>query len=291
MSGTGRAGAVASVGMHRSLRGRVFAIGIVACLTTAVCRREGERPAPAIEPRIESNPPDAAAEQVEESQEPAVTERLAEPPSSTKTLQPTAGAGFEIAAPPAADATVMKRADRLRRGDAEVLAGGETIEPDEDERDAHVRIWVGVEFAGVGSWLVHQRTLEQTSCDELVREVQEIAELEDGRWLVDAQLACRRGEDYFSAENAHTVVAVDPTTHSAAVLWAGLDTGSSAMGVCVSWSTVTFEVVGDELVIRRSSGTDLDREAAKELPEAARGCRRQAERTKLVERVSLVPPR
>lgn len=277
--------------MRPSPSRRAFAIGIVAYLVTAGCRREAEPQTPAVARRPESNHSSSTVEQVEDPHEPDVLDRPVEPPTPTKTSEPTAGGGFEIASPAAA-ATVLPQAERLGHGDAVVLADGEAVVPelDDDESVSHVKVWVGVEFAGVGSWLVHQRTLEKTSCDELVREVQEIAKLEDGRWLVDAQLACRRGEDYFSAENAHTVIAVDLTARSAEVLWTGLDEGSSAMGVCVSFSTATFELVGDDLVIRRVTSTELDREAAKDLPEAARGCRPRPERIELLERISLVSP-
>src|SRR5690606_11197494 len=114
--------------------------------------------------------------------------------------------------------------------------------------------------------LNHSRVVTGGYCEELVPEVQEVAKLDGSRWLVDAQLACRAGEDYFSADNAHTLILINGEQRSAAVLWTGADAGTSAMGVCVSESVHSFEVSGDELIIRKTESTELDAEAAKELP-------------------------
>ena len=114
-----------------------------------------------------------------------------------------------------------------------------------------------------------------------------IAKLDDGRWLVSAQLACRAGEDYFSADNEHTLIVVDPPARTAKVLWTGSDSGSNAMGVCVESSVHAFEVGGDALIIRKTEVTELDTEAAKELEAAAEGCVAKPETTTEVERISL----
>jgi hypothetical protein len=124
-------------------------------------------------------------------------------------------------------------------------------------------------------------------CDELVPFVQEIAKLDDGRWLVDAQLACRAGEDEFSARNEHNLLLIEPARPHAELLWTGEDSGESAMGVCVSSSVTSYELVDEALVIRKTEVTSLDQELAKELPAGAEGCKPEPERTTLLTRIDL----
>ena len=55
--------------------------------------------------------------------------------------------------------------------------------------------------------------------------------------LTEDELA--RGEDYFSADNAHSLILIDPSGMTAKVLWTGSDSGSNSMGVCVSCVMIT----------------------------------------------------
>lgn len=124
-------------------------------------------------------------------------------------------------------------------------------------------------------------------CGELIPRLQEIGSLPDGRWLVDAQLNCRSGEDSFSATNEHTLLLIDPSRPHAQVLWKGVDTGSDQAGICVSSSVTEFELEGATLRITNTSVTKLDEQQAKELPGPAEGCKPMPERTVEVARIDL----
>jgi hypothetical protein len=213
-----------------------------------------------------------------------------EPEPSAKLQGPSAGEGFELGAKPKSRANRGEIAKPLRHGGAIVSVTPDVDDPSEDEEGEYrLHIQVRVEFDGADSTLGlnHVRAVEGRWCDVLRADLQEIARLEDGRWLVDAQLACQLGEDYFSADNAHTLILVNPAAQTAAVLWTGSDSGSNAMDVCVSSSVSSFELLDDQLIIRRTEVTELDRQAAKELKEAAEGCKPKRETTKVAARISL----
>jgi hypothetical protein len=153
---------------------------------------------------------------------------------------------------------------------------------------ADVALTVRVEFSGLGATEgLNYVGGGATDCDQLLPDVHEIAVLDDGRWLVDAQLACRSGEDYFEATNEHALLLVDPAAREASVLWTVVDSGSYAMGVCVSSSVTSFELDGTVLRISRTDVTTLDEEAAKELPGAAEGCEPKPEQTQELARIEL----
>ncbi|MFO7561405.1 MAG: hypothetical protein R6X02_02075 [Enhygromyxa sp.] len=220
-----------------------------------------------------------------------------EPPPEAEPEPPglRAGEGFEIG--PKLEAregeSEVELADPLRFDGATVSVAADEVAPDDDEDDEgqyQLSIQVRIEVADGGDpklGLNHAREVSTTPCDEVVAELQEIATLPGGRRVIDAQLACRNGEDYFSAENAHTLILVEPGAKTASVLWTGVDKGSNAMGVCVSSILSSFELVGDELIVRRTESTELDKQAAKELPEPAEGCKPKPETTEVVERIRL----
>lgn len=158
-----------------------------------------------------------------------------------------------------------------------------------DESVSTTQLQVRIEFAGLPPefGLNYVGGGGDQSCDEVIPEVQEVAVLDDGRWLVDAQLACRSGEDYFSAKNDHTLLLVHAKGRGAEVLWTGVDTGSNAMGVCTSSSVTSFVVEGNVLRVSTTESTTLDREAAKQLPAAAEGCEPKPETTRDVARIEL----
>jgi hypothetical protein len=217
------------------------------------------------------------------------------PPPPPPTLPPgppgpdAVGGGFEVGAKPEAhvDKDAVEAKPPLRHAGATV-----SVSPDmalKPTGEPPLRIQVRVEFEGLGAeqGLNHVRAVAGSYCDQLVPEVQEIAKLDDGRWLLDAQLACRGGEDYFSADNAHTLIVVDSKAHTAAVLWVGADTGSNAMGVCVASSVSDFEVSGEEVIVRKTEITELDKAEAKQFPDAAEGCVAKPKTTTEVARISL----
>jgi hypothetical protein len=164
-----------------------------------------------------------------------------------------------------------------------------------DELSAVSKLQVRIEFGGASgdaSGLNYLGGGGDNSCDELIPELQELATLDDGRWLVDAQMTCRSGEDYFSASNDHTLLLIDPKRRHAEILWTGVDTGSNAMGVCVSSSVTSFILEGTTLRISKTEVTTLDREAAEQLPGAAEGCEPKPEHTQELARIELArtPP-
>jgi hypothetical protein len=212
------------------------------------------------------------------------------PPPEPQLAGPIAGEGFVLGAKLEADDGEIDIDEHqpLSHAGATVSVSPHVVKPKpEGEHTLHIQVRVDFEGVEAERGLNHSRVVTGSYCEELVPEVQELAKFDGERWLVDAQLACRAGEDYLSADNAHTVILIDGTQRSAAVLWTGADTGSSAMGVCVSESVHSFEVSGDELIIRKTESTELDAEAAKELPDAAEGCVAKPETTTEVARVKL----
>lgn len=203
-----------------------------------------------------------------------------EPRPVTTPPAPVANTTALSVGPPPEFATPEHPQASLERADVAVVA------------HADVQLKVRVEFAGLAEdqGLNYLGVGSADDCDELVPEVQEIAVLDDGRWLVDAQMACRSGEDYFSATNEHALVLVDASQRRAEILWTGVDVGSDAMGVCVSWTLTSFLVDGDTLRISQSEVTKLDREAAERLPAAADGCEPKPEQTRELARIDLARP-
>jgi len=271
---------------------RFIEIGAVLLLLTPGCTAEPSS--------TKSDKSDGEAKAKPEPAKPTPTEvdtaAPPEPPSPPELARPSAGEGFVLGAKLEADVGAVSVSDKppLSHAGATVSVHPHVIAKPEPEGESTLHIQVRVEFEGAEAdrGLNHTRVVAGSYCDELVPELQEIAKLEggpslDGLWLVDAQLACRGGEDYFVAENAHTLIAVDSKARTAAVLWTGADQGSNSMGVCVSSSVSSFEVSGEELIIRKTEVTELDEEAAKELSAAAEGCADKPVTTTEVARIKL----
>jgi hypothetical protein len=261
------------------------AFALLACTTQDVGEREQPKKAP------ESSEPQATVEP------PAVTKPSAPtPPAPTPPAPPpdlatiaaaAAGPGFTVgpppkfAAPPRADA-------RASHASAKVLAYAHL--PESENFDTKSVLQLRVEFAALDDEAYGLNYLGgggDNSCDDLWAEVQQIASFDDGRWLLDAQMACRNGADYFRATNDHTLLLIDLQRPRAEVLWTGVDKGRSAMGVCVSSSVTNFDVEGDAVRISKTEITTLDREAAKELTAAAEDCDPKPEQTTDVARIEL----
>ncbi len=236
----------------------------------------------------QANPDDAARLEPAPSIEPAPAP--IPPPDLTPATMAAAAAGSGLSAGPPAEYEQPERAHaKLSHGGATVVAHAHMI-PQPEFGDI-TQLQVRIEFAalpGDAFGLNYVGGGGDDNCDELTPAVQEIALLDDGRWLVDAQLACRAGEDYFSARNDHTLLLVDPKRPHAEVLWTGVDTGSNSMGVCVSSSVAEFVVDAGVLRITNTEITTLDREAAERLPAAAEGCKPKRERSSELARIELV---
>lgn len=287
-------------GPMRTRSRKLIEIGTVLLLVAPGCK--AEQPAKS-DDKAKSEPaksepakPEPAKDVAKETPPPETdTAAPAEPPPPPPEPQlagPSAGDGFELGAKLEANAGEISIAEHqpLSHAGATVSVSPHVVQP-EPEGEQTLHIQVRVEFEGVEAerGLNHSRVMPGSYCDELTPEVKELAKLEDGRWLIDAQLACSGGEDYMSTDNAHTVIVVDGKARSAVVLWTGADTVTSAMGVCVSESVNNFEISGAELIIRKSEVTELDEEAAKELPDAAEDCVAKAATTTEVARIKLAP--
>jgi hypothetical protein len=253
------------------------------------CKRE-QAAKPGVEPHAELGTPELGTPEPRPSPE-AEPPPPPEPPAPVEPT-PSPGAGFELGSKPEARVgkypPTINSIEPLHHAGASVSVNADQSSSAEDEDNVTVKVQVRVEFEGVDGQLGHNHVrVAGRYWDELVLGLQEIAKLDDGRWLVDAQLTSRTGEDYFWAESEHTLIVVDPKARAAAVLWTGVGTGSNAMDVCVSFSFYSFEVRREQLIIRRTEVTTLDRENAKELTAAAEGCVAKPETTREVERISL----
>lgn len=268
--------------MPSRLRGCVASLVwlLIGCTAEQAAKPGVEKDAKSAEPEAPAKPEPALPE--------VDTAAPPEPEPPPEPALPEAGEGFELGPKPEAYAgDEVSESKPLQHAGATVSVTPGVIPPSDPDGERTVQIQARVEFEGASVGLNHVRTMAGSYCDQLVPEVQEIAKLDDGRWLVSAQLACRAGEDYFSADNEHTLIVVDPPARTAKVLWTGSDSGSNAMGVCVESSVHAFEVGGDALIIRKTEVTELDTEAAKELEAAAEGCVAKPETTTEVERISL----
>lgn len=285
--------------MHSRGR-RLIEIGTVLLLVVSGCKAEQaaksdddakSQPAKSDdEAKSESDSEKEAAKQPPPPETDTAVPPEPSPPLEPQRAGPIAGEGFVLGAQLEADDGEIAIAEYqpLSRGGATVSVSPHVVEPKpEGEHILHIQVRVDFDDIEAERGLNHSRVVTGSYCEELAPEVQEIAKLDGARWLIDAQLACRAGEDYFSADNAHTVILIDGEQRSAAVLWTGNDTASSAMGVCVSESVHEFEVSGDELIVRKTEYTELNKEAAKELPDAAEGCAAKPETTSEVTRVKL----
>jgi hypothetical protein len=229
---------------------------------------------------------------------PAVPIQAAPTPAAPTPAPKPAAGGFTAAPAPILVPHENSSSDRARatldHGGATVIVGAHVEHPPPDEAEDEYAyrtvMQLRVEFGELGLEYSGEGVGGDDYCDELVPAVNEIATLDDGRWIVDAQLACRAGEDYFWASNDHVVSIVDTERRSASVLWTGRDTGENAMGVCSSSSVHAFTIEAGQLVVRRRDLTTLDREAALDLPEAAEGCEPQPKRDVEVTRVELPHP-
>ena len=243
-----------------------------------------------------TKPNEAVAKRNSADPKPSVTPQ---PKPKVKTAEPTAigadaVAGFERGPAPISTPdphASWDGAEPLHHAGATVTVAAHVIASAALDEDQSARIRVRIEFDGADAsrGLTHERDIGASYCDERSATLQKLATLDDGAWLLDAQLACRTGEDYFSGENAHTLIRVDAANESAALLWTGVDTGSDAMGVCSSASVHGFKVAGDELVISKTEHTVLDAQRAKQFPSAAEGCVAKPAQTEIVERVVLNP--
>lgn len=204
-----------------------------------------------------------------------------------------AGEGFEIGPPLKArrGTSWVQAAAPLRYDAATVSVASDQVQSDDND-ESRLSVHVRIEFDDDNDvdpklGLNSRRDVTSDRCDEINTELQDLAKLTDGRWLVDAQMACRSGADYFEAENVHTLILIEPSAKTASVLWTGVDAGSNAMDVCVSMSLHSFEVVGDEVIVRRTAFTVLDKQAAKHTPGAAQGCKPKRETVEVVARIRL----
>lgn len=153
----------------------------------------------------------------------------------------------------------------------------------------HVRITP--ESTSTGPALHFEQSLGDPGCDSMTATAQALGTVADGRLVVDAQLACRSGEDFFSATNDHHVLLVDPDGRRGWLLWSGQDESSDEMGVCSEWSIHAFELEGEELVVQLYDGAERNRENARELdPESRPQCRSRKETKEEVARVRLPGP-
>jgi hypothetical protein len=276
-------------GPMRTRSRKLIEIGTVLLLVAPGCK--AEQPAKS-DDKAKSEPAKDVAKETPPPETDTAAPMEPPPPPEPQLAGPSAGDGFELGAKLEANAGEISIAENqpLSHAGATVSVSPHVVQP-EPEGDQTLHIQVRVEFEGVEAerGLNHSRVMPGSYCDELTPEVKELAKLEDGRWLIDAQLACSGGEDYMSTDNAHTVIAVDGKARSAVVLWTGADTVTSAMGVCVSESVNNFEISGAELIIRKTEVTELDEEAAKELPDAAEDCVAKAATTTEVARIKLAP--
>ena len=187
-----------------------------------------------------------------------------EPPDEkTPVTTVTAGPGLGVGPTPELPNPV-KESGSLERDGTTISAHAHWVgKSDEQTTQLQVRIELagkestqGINYVGGGG---------EDYCDELSANVQEIAVLADDRWLVDAQLTCRGGEDFFEATNEHVLLLVEAAKLRAEILWTGIDTGSNAMGICESSLISSFVLDATMLRIVQTSETTFDRKAAREI--------------------------
>jgi hypothetical protein len=260
----------------------VVVLALLACTTQDTGEREQPRNDNRSSEPSPSEPPVPAP-----TPKPPVPAPPAPPTDLATIAAAAAGPGLSVGPPPKFAAPALGTA-RASHAGATVVAHAHL--PESENFDTTSALQIRVEFAALpdeAHGLNYLGGGGNNSCDELRPELQEIAILDDGRWIVDAQMACRSGEDYFSATNDHSLLLIDPARPHAEVLWTGVDTGSSAMGVCVSSSVTSFIIEGTTLRISTTEITTLDRESAEQLPAAAEGCEPKPERTQDVARIEL----
>lgn len=215
-------------------------------------------------------------------------------PSAAPTLEgkalatAAAGRGLKLGpapklAAPTTDSVTWKRAGTKLTAFAHAPLEG-------DEHPVKAQLRLRIEFAALPApefGLNYVAGGGALYCGELIPMLKEVGALPDGRWLIDAQLNCRSGEDSFSATNEHTLLLIDPSRPHAQVLWKGLDTGSDEAGICVSSSVTEFELEGETLRVTNTRVTTLNEQRAKQLPGPAEGCKPMPERTVEVARFDL----
>jgi hypothetical protein len=152
-----------------------------------------------------------------------------------------------------------------------------------------ITLQVRIEFPGAtpAQGLNRSTANAEMYCDEVVADLQAIGMVGDDRWLVDAQLACRSGEDVFNAQNQHEVILIELGERTAKLIWTGVDEAESYMGACSSSTIHSFVIAGDELVIsetdevERDATTGLDPELLENCPERVPSKTREAARLAL----------
>ena len=218
--------------------------------------------------------PDAKAEDKADGEADAKAEVVepaeAAPAVDPSTIVPVAGEGFESGAAPSKTNAVADQPEPLTQAGVAVTAIGYA-----DADAGTIALRVRVEFPGAKPEQGLNHTYEDSEryCDEVVPSLQAIGTVGDDRWLVDAQLACRSGEDAFTAQNEHRVLLIDLGKRSAKQIWLGYDELESYMGACTSSTLHSFVIAGDELVVsetdvvERDTTTDLDPELLEDCPE------------------------
>lgn len=222
--------------------------------------------------------------------DPGTPDPKTEPATPEPAAASTAGAGFTVGAAPAVtdglENMIEEEATPLTNAGATVTATAHGVAAD---LDVELFLRARVEFAGVdaSAGLNHERKAEEAAFERVFVHQSEIAKLPDGRWLVDVRVTSAAGEDWLSATTDHSVILVDPSKHSAALVWSGSDSSESQMGVCVTDSSHSFVVAGDDLVVSKTEGTEFDAELAADFDMPADDCEVKAKTTSEVAKVSL----
>ena len=222
--------------------------------------------------------------------EPGTAEPKPVEPTPEPAAASIAGAGFTIGAAPAVtdalEGMVESENTSLTNAGATVIASAHGVAGD---LDVELFVRARVEFAGVdaSAGLDHERKASEAPVERVFVSQSEVAKLPDGRWIVDVMVTSAAGEDVMSASTDHSLILVDASKHSAALIWSGLDTSQSEMGVCMTDASHSFAVAGDELVVSKTESTEFDAELAAEYGMDADGCEVKAKATSEVAKVSL----
>jgi hypothetical protein len=249
-------------------------------------------PAIAAEPEPEPDEPGELVEALEpaDSAAPIGTDA---PADTVLAGPPSAGPGFTIG--PAAkidndgsELAEIEVTEPLRNGKVTVRLAQHYETDGEDTSIWHLHARVEFEGVDAGAQLNHTRPSQVEFFERILVSSREIAKLDDGRWLVDVWLSGGAGEDSYSTDTAHSVLLIDPSKPSAAVIWTGLESSNTdGGGACVHDSHHEFAVVGDALVVSKVETTIADKAIMDELGWSAEECKATPKARAKVARIPL----
>jgi hypothetical protein len=269
----------------------------------AASKTKPNRPAKVDEPARAAEPESAG--ETGEAAEPAKPVELNAPTALVETDSPAdnvlsgpphAGDGFTVGAAvkiedDGSEEVEIEVTEPLRNGNV-VVRVAQHVETDAED----MSIWhlhARVEFDGVdaGAQLNHRRATTVDYAERVLVSSREIAKLDDGRGLVGTWLSGGAGEDSYSTRTDHSVLLIDPSRPSAAVIWTGSEsTLSDGGGACSSDSHHEFALEGDALVVTRVESTIADAERMEEMGWAPEDCKAKPKARAKVARIALTKP-